>query len=387
MRAANGQAGSRESDASRAAETASRNLKRALRQFDQPDAAGIDEALGQFAARAEQLLENQRKVESQLYEALSQSGQRPRSFGLRGGLDQEQVHRLVRSKQQIANDLSDLQRDMRAAVHEHRERAPEGSHRLSEIIRDIEGSDVMYRLNRSAAEIYYGRAREAAPREGLITEAFDALGRSLREAQARAAKEGGGRQDEVTPNELLAEVAQLRRALEEARRAGAQQPGERTAQAGGERAEPQDGTGAEGATRAGREQSRSAQHGRGGLAAWDPISPAIAGEVDSLGHSLAPQTAALSERIRNLTYRMRRGSLTQSELEALRRTATELRRRSGDPMAGRGETLLGLIEQIELTALAASARESASAQAASGVPESARYREAVAEYYRRLSDQ
>jgi hypothetical protein len=109
--------------------------------------------------------------------------------------------------------------------------------------------------------------------------------------------------------------------------------------------------------------------------------------VDSLGHSLAPQTAELSERIRNLTYRMRRGSLTQSELEALRRTATELRRRSGDPMAGRGETLLGLIEQIELTALAASARESPSAQAASGIPESARYREAVAEYYRRLGDQ
>ena len=46
----------------------------------------------------------------------------------------------------------------------------------------------MYRLNRSAAEIYYGRAREAAPREGLITDALETLEQDLREAAAQAAR-------------------------------------------------------------------------------------------------------------------------------------------------------------------------------------------------------
>src|SRR5207342_3352740 len=89
---------------------------------------------------------------------------------------------------------------------------------LSEIIRDVEGSDVMYRLNRSAAEIYYGRAREAAPREGLTTDALDTLEQDLRQAAAQAAEEGKGNKgrEDMTAEALLSQVAELRRALQEA---------------------------------------------------------------------------------------------------------------------------------------------------------------------------
>ena len=81
---------------------------------------------------------------------------------------------------------------------------------------------------------------------------------------------------------------------------------------------------------------------------------------------------------------MNRGELTQAEFDALRRQANELRRLAGDPMADR-RALLGLIDQIELAALgAASPSEDAAAARTGPSYDSPRYREAVAEYYRRL---
>ena len=85
---------------------------------------------------------------------------------------------------------------------------------------------------------------------------------------------------------------------------------------------------------------------------------------------------------------MNRGDLSQSELEALRRAATQLRRLAGDPLAAQPDVMLKLIDQIELQALAsnAKAREAAAARATLPDPDSPNYREAVAEYYRRLGD-
>jgi hypothetical protein len=77
--------------------------------------------------------------------------------------------------------------------------------------------------------------------------------------------------------------------------------------------------------------------------------------------------------------------LTQAELDALRRAGQQLRRLSGDPMA-QHKSMLALIDQIELTALGASARARDSASARTTMPsaDTPQYREAVAEYYRKL---
>src|ERR1044071_6016343 len=105
----------------------------------------------------------------------------------------------------------------------------------------------MYRLNRSAAEIYYGRAREAAPREGLITDALDKLNQDLRDAAAQAVAEGKPKPEGATAEALLAQVAELRRALQDAQQqandARANQQGERGQEGkqGQEGQQPQDG--------------------------------------------------------------------------------------------------------------------------------------------------
>lgn len=388
--------------AQQSAEQASRNLRRALQQIDRPEPSHFDEALEQFADRSQQMLEEQRRIESELYEALSQPP--PVGANGRGGIDQKRAQELVRSKQQMASDLTSLERDMRNAVHENRKDHPKTTQRLSDIIRDVEGSDLMYRLNRSAAEIYYGRARQAAPSEGLTTDALDTLEQDLREAAAQAGEEGKGKREDVTAEALLAQVAELRRALQDAQ----SQSGENGEQGeqGDNSEQGQQGQGQQGQQgqnsqrgREGREGQgggeRAAENGRGGqpprggLSAWSPNTPTVAfGGFENGNGSLARQTARLGERIRDLANRMNRGDLSQAELEALRRAATQLRRLSGDPLSAQPDVMLKLIDQIELQALAsnAKAREAAAARATLPDPDSPNYREAVAEYYRRLGD-
>ncbi|HKU16522.1 MAG TPA: hypothetical protein VJQ52_19180 [Steroidobacteraceae bacterium] len=385
------------------AQNASRNLRRALQQIDRPEQSNFSETLEQLADRSEGLLDEQRRIENDLYEALSRP---PSAASGRGGIEQQRAQDLVRSKQQMAKDLTTLERDMRNAVHENRKDNPQTTRRLSDIIRDVEGSDVMYRLNRSAAEIYYGRARDAAPREGLITDALDTLHGDLRDAAVQAAAEGKDKPDSVTADSLLAQLAELRRAVQEQGRSGQQRDQEGQGQQGdgqqqsregqqgqqgqqarqGQQGRDGQGGSGEGASDNG---SRSGQPLRGGLSAWNPNTPSVAiGGYENNGGSLAPQTAQLSERVRDLANRMNRGDLSQAELEALRRAATQLRRLGGDPLAAQPDVMLRLIDQIELQALAATAksREAAAARATLPDPDSPRYREAVAEYYRRLGN-
>ncbi|HKS57312.1 MAG TPA: hypothetical protein VJS12_18595 [Steroidobacteraceae bacterium] len=389
--------------AGQAAEQASRNLRRALQQIDRPEPSHFDETLEKFADRSQQMLEEQRRIESELYEALSQTP--PPGQNGRGGIDQKRAQELVRSKQQMASDLTNLEKDMRNAVHENRKDHPKSSQRLSDIIQDVEGSDLMYRLNRSAAEIYYGRAREAAPREGLTTDALDTLEQDLREAAMQAADEGKGKREDVTAEALLSQVAELRRALQDAQDQNGQQgqSGQQGEQREGQQGQQQGDKGQQGQNgqkgQQGREgqggeraadNGRSGQPQRGGLSAWTPNAPTagLGGFEEGRG-SLARQTAQISERIRELANRMNRGDLTAQELEQLRRAATLLRRLSGDPLSAQPDVMLKLIDQIELQALASTAktREAAAARATLPDPDSPNYREAVAEYYRRLGNQ
>jgi hypothetical protein len=287
----------------------------------------------------------------------------------------------------------------------------------------------MYRLNRSAAEVYYGRAREAAPREGLITDALESLQHDLREAATQASTERTQKRDSATADDLLAEVAELRRAVRSAQRAGEEQSGQQSekgqqgqqgesrqgqqgdqagngdsrsaqlngeSQQGGDNSQGQQADGSKGSPGSSQSGSSQSQGSRGGtagaqngLTAWNPIVPTRGLNTLEDGRgSLARQTAAISQRIRDLTNRMTDGELTDAELEALRRHANQLRRLNGDPLADQGEAMLKVIDQIELTALNASTRAKGDSPAHATLPspESPRYREAVAEYYRRLGN-
>ncbi|MFC4310116.1 hypothetical protein ACFPN2_13580 [Steroidobacter flavus] len=456
MRAANDSKGEGSPNNAQSAKEASKHLRQALKQIDKPDSSRLDETLERFADRSGQMLEDQKRIENQLYKSLSQGNESTFRSSGRGGLSQREVKDLVEAKQRMASELSELQGDMRGAVHEHRAKTPKTTQRLSEIVRDIEGSDVMYRLNRSAAEVYYGRAREAAPREGLITDALDTLQHDLREAATQAATERTQKRDSATTDDLLAQVAELRRAVRSAQRTGEEpggQPSENgqknqqadaskgqsgdqagkgnsgqgqegdqgrqanssqgqqgdqsgkgdsrsarlngESQQGGDNSEGQQADGRKGSPGSRQGGASQAEGSRGGtagaqngLSAWNPIIPVRGLNTLEDGRgSLARQTAAISQRIRDLTNRMTGGELTAAEIEALRRNANQLRRLNGDPLAESGE-MMRVIDQIELTALNAAARAKGDSPAHATLPspDSPRYREAVAEYYRRLGN-
>lgn len=404
MRAANQQ--NRSEEAMRATREAAEKLNRALKQMDRPRAGGsLDKELERFADRAQGLAETQRDVESQLNQALAESQSAGRR---RGAIDPRAAAEIAAQKQQMANELEALQREMREAVHKHRTAAPEGARRLGEIVNQLESSGISFRINRSAAEVLYGRARDAAPREGLIGEGLEMLEQELREAAVLAANDQKRQENRSSPEELLAQIGELRRALEEARREQREraresgQEGERLASA--DRQQGEAGTQATGeqqgdtspsgeqrgqpGTAADRMRARRADGGpSGGLDAWDPnfvrfdTLPGL-----ELGAGRLREARELSERVLDLANRMGRERLSPEELRALQRMAHDLRRLAGNPVATNPETISRLIDQLELATLAAVQKQGQGSAPRTAVPsgEGAEYREAVAEYYRRL---
>jgi len=210
MRAANGESDS--DTKNRSASEASRNLRQALERMHRQDGQGMQQALEQLAERTRQLSEEQRRVESDLYRTLTD---RLESEQQRDQLSRR-VQSLSETKQKMAGELRDVQQQMRGAMNDHRSDSPEASRRLGEALNALENANLEYRIKRSASEIRYGRARETAPREGLIAEALETLERDLRAAAKAAGSEGSKETGPDTTEELLAELSMLRRGLGEA---------------------------------------------------------------------------------------------------------------------------------------------------------------------------
>src|SRR6185503_16088198 len=76
--------------AQEASKEASRDLRRAVQQMDQPEQSRFDETLEQFADRSQRMLDEQHRIESELYDSLAQAAQSP-SANTRGGIDQRRA--------------------------------------------------------------------------------------------------------------------------------------------------------------------------------------------------------------------------------------------------------------------------------------------------------
>jgi hypothetical protein len=306
-----------------------------------------------------------------------------------GQIDEQKAQSLVEDKQQMAEALSELQKDLRNSVHEHRLSDAGAKQRLTEIVNDVESSDLMYRVRRSAAEIYYGRARDAAAREGIITESMQALERNLREAAEQAGQEGQKSPGEqMTAERLLAEVAELRRRVEQRERLQARGQSQQDNSTPGEGNPSNSEQSNESAQQGDRQGSASANTGNRGLSAWDPslANARLPNATNQNRDSFARQAEGISDRANRLLDRASNRELSASELTSLRNMARELRKLAGDPLASESASMKEAVAQVELAALAAMTNSMRSEAARTTVPvgESEEYREAVAEYYRRL---
>lgn len=403
MRAANDAQSQNSDAANRSAREAGRNLRQALQQMKQPAGEGMADKLEQLAGQTQQLAGQQREAEADLYNALSKAME---SVQQRGQIEPRRAQALVEKKQKMANELSTVQREMRDLMNSHRSKNPQAAQRLGEVLAELENANLGYRLNRSAAEVRYGRAREAAPREGLIAEGLDTLERNLR-ATARIAATEADKQDSAQPGPeaLLAELSDLRRALQQAQRGDAVEQGQskdQSQQQSQDQSQNRPGEQSPSNGSADSSPSDTGQAGRrgdsdrsdNGLNAWNPSISSSSRNVSPNFSSASLETGAgqfrreatqISERVRDLTNRMNAGELSAAQISALRRMAHELRRLAGNPMASQMDAMSKLVDQIELATLAAAEKSrNTAAHTSASTADAPEYRETVAEYYRRL---
>jgi hypothetical protein len=318
-------------------------------------------------------------------------------------------------------------------------------------VQDLAESNLSAGLARSAMELERGRALQAAARERLITEAMERLesdlGQAARVAANEAQQKRRDKNEQASPDELLAELSELRRAFRLAQAQAGQpdaqgresergqagnggqnpagnQPGEnassQTGQGGGQNGSPQSGGNASAAGSAstaagggGADTSQSASAGadtfggyarggspngyrggyarhliegdRGRLNAWNPPLAANATHpVESA--EFQRQAEEIGKRLRSLMSRLPQGALPSTDITALRQLASRLRRAGGDPMDAEYGRMMGLVDQVELAALNAAEkqRDKSATRAATPAEDAPEYRETVAEYYRRL---
>jgi len=432
--------------AAQSAREASRNLKQALRTIDAPQQGGsLAQALEDMKQRADRMARDQREAESQLYElATALRGKN----GI-GGVDQKQLESLADTKSNMADEVGELQKEMRDLLNDNRKTSPQTARKLGEALGDLENSNLKARLQRNAAQIagatrYNGRTlREAAASEGMITEAMENLQDGLREATQLASREGSGQAKDPGAEQLLADLAELRRSLREAQgtaQAGDPQPGDARGkqQQSGKRGDPQSGDKQSGDQQSGSQTAQndaqnqpgspgnsrqnsdgqnsdgqngdrqnsnspgggdrgapnSAQPNRSartpspwgsGLGAWDLENRGSFTLGPDVGR-LRRDANRITDQINNLTNRFRGQQLSAEDIAALRKLSWELRRLSGDPVADKVKAMSTVLDQIELATLAAveKSKNTEAPRATVQSEDPAAYRETVAEYYRRL---
>ncbi|HEY8519799.1 MAG TPA: hypothetical protein VIN61_06955 [Gammaproteobacteria bacterium] len=400
--------------AQRAIEQARRQLQAALEQMTAERQAAAGEAFSDLAERARRIYEEQRQTAAELQQAIREAGGDSRN-ARGGGLDRARAEELAERRYRLQEELEALEQEIQRVANQFRSQTPGASQRLNEALTDLQQSQAIARLGFGAQGLQRGLGQQVAATDAVTTSALRDLQRGTEEARERATQEAvAGVQPEPDPNaELVAELQSLRRQLEELRERGAGQgQGERQGRAPGDQpGEP----GEQGQQQAndqggGRPGDRPGQPGQlggadGGTYArggpWGPggrfYDPTRSGIWDPRGRWLNdPEAIERARELMNeagtnlitLGNRLRAEGLTEEELRAVRELGDQLRaglRGNPELIEQEFQRLLGLTEKLELQ-LRGEGQGDQAAIRTEAPPQVARgYQEAVAEYFRRLS--
>ncbi len=92
------------------------------------------------------------------------------------------------------------------------------------------------------------------------------------------------------------------------------------------------------------------------------------------------------ERLQQLREQLQEGTLSAADMSLMSELSQRLKRGGVDPMSAEYKNMLDLMSQLELAALKAqqATKDDKPTRSADSVDDSRRYRDNVAEYYRRL---
>lgn len=414
------QRGSRGGDPRAAAAGAQRELRQAAEELAQHRQRQGQRELGALAQEAEELVDEQERTAAAVDKSLQVALQALRAQGGRNtgnlptGMTRAEEMELADRKRELGARLAEVERRMQRQAQLLREQDRETSRALTNALLDLQQSDAAPAIQNASQLIRRGLAPYVASNEEAVSRALRRLRDNLREAGELAQQAGGGEDARARGLEqLLADVERLRRGLEEAAESGAQpgggnqgvaqsSPGDRAdssrlggGQGGQQPGAQREGRGPAGSTAGpgGAQGGRRGGWGRAGStgeagwrSGWTPLDDdRVARErVERALEAGAAEVPQLTRRLRQ------RSEFDPEDIAELRRFAQSLGdgRFLGNPALLEREyrQMLALLEQLEVQLrrqVELDDKEEVRAAVAEQVPEP--YREAVAEYFRKLA--
>jgi hypothetical protein len=344
---------------------------------------------------------------------------------------------MAATRRELQRELEALQRQIDAARRENAKESPRATSELAQARKELQDYDTAMALARSASDVERGRITQAASNDPVITDTLQRLQQRLATAADTASRESGARQQgrQADAADMLAELGNLRRALDRAREqamaqneSGSGDPSANSpdaqegqqGQAGGQQGQQgQQGRGQQGqggqqqaqnGQQRGNRQSQQGQGGQRGDAAGGRGDQEFAGNGSRQGGGfranrethlaggavvlsgtqrelLRDQMQMSAERLAQLRAQLASGVLDAADRDLLTRLESQLKRGGADPMSAEYQAMTQLVNQLELSALKSlqlTKDQSKSTHVDETVDDSRRYRDNVAEYYRRL---
>jgi hypothetical protein len=413
MRQAQGNQGGKDAEARRAAERL-REATDTLAGMQRQDASG---KLGDIAGRAERLAAEQRAQSGKLRQMYgdAQKGGQP-GLNTPPGISRQQVEQLAGERAQMAEELSRLERDMQSAARSLGSSERAASHKLREALGEMQQNELGLRLKYSAQWIRGGMGAYAYLREQPVTQMLDKLSEQVREAQRLLGQNGDGKRENLQA--ALDRLDRMRRDLEAAGhqpgqngqrgqqgQQGQQGQGQQAGQQGQQGRQGQRGQGGQMGQRGERGQQGGLdefrQFGGGGNRGDSDYSAMNRGDrlpqggnpnagADSLQTNI---TGFVRDSVRDLQAMRREFEGSGEEQRDIQELIREMQRLDPAKFKGNPEMVeqlrgqvLASIEQLELQLRRKMGEDVGGAVRSDGVrPAPSGYRDAVAEYYRRLS--
>ena len=403
--------GSRGNNMGLSSDRALQALQQALESLAQQRHAGTQQAVADMAQESAELVEEQHRAAAELQESLkvaleaykAQGGKPSRQ--LPTGMTREEEIDLANRKREMGERLAEIERGMQRHARQLRNQNEWAARALTNALLELQQSDAALTIQYARDLILRGMAPYAASNEASVTRALRRLRDSLREIGQFAQQDGDTEAKGL--ERLLSEVERLRRGLEEAARPGQEERGRQSdrQQRGGRQDGPSEagnrgsaGAGDRGDTNSISQLGGSDGEWRGGWnrfgtvgnGAWRRHLPPI-GDDHQTRERMEQALESGAAELPRLAQRMRATSrdFEPQAIAELRRFAQSLGdgRFLGNPALLEREyhKMLSLLEQLEVQLrrqVELDDKEEVRAIVSEPVPEP--YREAVAEYYRKL---
>ncbi len=392
-----------------------RELQRAVESMQQQRQQQSESALAELARESTRVAEDQERAAARLQESLKVALEALKAQGgkqngpLPTGMSRQEEIDLADLKTDIGNRVAEIEKGLQRQARALRGHNDEASRALLNALMELQQSEASPTIQYAAELVRRGLAPYAASNEEAVSRALRRLRDDIKEAGQIARQEATG-QDRGLAG-LLSEVERLRRGLEDAAGQGERQegnPGEGQSPGRGQRApdgERAPQSGQEAGARGGNPSQQGPAAGpggargdrRGGWSNWGaPGDRQWRGGFPPLVQDPIVRERmerALRDSIAEVPRLARRGraqgEFDSRDIAELRRFAQDLGdgRFRGNPALLEEEyrKMLALLEQLEVKLrrqVELDDKEEVRAIVSETVPEP--YREAVAEYYRRL---